>query len=161
VGGPTLEERARHALHLQALPPMAATTAAPHADGCRPKRRGAAARAQGGTLFRPHTAAPSILAGDREGVVDPLAFPWLEPPLPRPKRLRATGLRRGCGERGPLLPTPAGVPPGGIMAPGISHRVLDGLESVVPGGHGHRRVPQINAVRGAADFMVTAHARDV
>jgi hypothetical protein len=47
------------------------------------------------------------------------------------------------------------------MAPGISHRVLDGLESVVPGGHGHRRVPQINAVRGAADFMVTAHARDV
>jgi RNA-directed DNA polymerase len=39
--------------------------------------------------------------------------------------------------------------------------VLDGLASVVYGGHWHRRVHQINDVRWADDFLVTANSRAV
>jgi RNA-directed DNA polymerase len=39
--------------------------------------------------------------------------------------------------------------------------VLDGLASVVHGGHWHRRVHQMNDVRWADDFLITANARAV
>ena len=77
-----------------------------------------------------------------------------------PKRLLSTWLRSGLWDRGTLFPTTAGVPQGGIIAPVISHMVLDGLESVVHGGHWHRRVHQINDVRWADDFLVTANSRE-
>src|SRR6266446_7858225 len=79
----------------------------------------------------------------------------LAQPIPMPKRLLSTWLRSGLWDRGTLFPTTAGVPQGGIIAPVISHMVLDGLESVVHGGHWHRRVHQINDVRLADDFLVT------
>jgi RNA-directed DNA polymerase len=39
--------------------------------------------------------------------------------------------------------------------------VVDGLEAVVQGGNWHRRVPNINYVRWADDFIVTANSRKV
>ena len=39
--------------------------------------------------------------------------------------------------------------------------VLDGLEAVVHGGSWHRRVHNINYVRWADDFIVTANSREV
>ena len=77
-----------------------------------------------------------------------------------PKRLLSTWLRSGFWDRGTLFPTTAGVPQGGIISPVISHRVLDGLEDVVRGGHWHRRGHQINYVRWADDFIVTANSRE-
>jgi RNA-directed DNA polymerase len=158
---PTLEERARQAIHLQALQPMAATTAAPHAYGFRPKRRGADAIAPCCNIFRQPTAATWLLEGDMAGFVDHSAFPWLEQPIPMPKRLLSPWLRSGFWDRGTLSPTTAGVPQGGLSSPVSSHRVLDGLADVVHGGHWHRRGPQSNDVRWADDFMVTANSRDV
>ena len=157
---PTREDRARQAIHLQALQPIAETPADPHAYGFRPTRRCADARAQCFNIFRQHTAATWILAGDMEGFCDHIAFPWLAQHIPMPKRLLSTWLRSGFGDRGTLFPTTAGVPQGGIIAPVISTRVLDGLESVVDGGHWHRRVHKINDVRWADDCMVTANARE-
>jgi len=72
---PTLEARARHALHRHARQPIAETTAAPHAYGCRPQRRGAAARAHCGTIFRHPPAATWSVAGESAGFGDHLAFP--------------------------------------------------------------------------------------
>jgi RNA-directed DNA polymerase len=46
------------------------------------------------------------------------------------------------------------------MSPVIRHRVLDGLEDVVRGGHWPRRGHQSNSVRWADDFLVTANARE-
>jgi RNA-directed DNA polymerase len=161
VGIPTIEDRARQAIHRQALQPIAETPADPNAYGFRPKRRGAEARAQCVNIFRQPTAATWILAGDMEGFFAHIAFPWLAQHIPMPKRLLSTGLRSGFGDRGTLLPTTAGVPQGGIISPVISHRVLAGLASVVYGGHWHRRVPKINYVRWADDFLVTANAREV
>jgi len=41
----------------------------------------------------------------------------------------------------------------------ISNLVVDGLEAVVHGSPGHRRVHNINDVRWADDFLVTATSR--
>jgi RNA-directed DNA polymerase len=46
-------------------------------------------------------------------------------------------------------------------SPVISNMVLDGLEAVVQGGSWHRRVHNINYVRWADDFSVTANSREV
>jgi hypothetical protein len=43
----------------------------------------------------------------------------------------------------------------------ISHLVVDGLEAVVHGGSGHRRVHTMNAGRWAEACIVTATAREV
>jgi RNA-directed DNA polymerase len=158
---PTREDRARQAIPLQALQPMAATTADPHAYGFRPKRRCAAAIAPCFNHLRQPPAATWLLEGDSEGFCDPIAFAWLAQHIPMPKRLLSPWLRSGFWERGTHYPTTAGVPQGGLISPVISHRVLDGLEDVVPGGRWHRRVHQSNDVRWADDCMVTANARDV
>jgi len=156
---PTLEARARQALHLQALQPMAATTAAPNSSGFRPQRRGAEVLAPCFTIFRHPPVATWHLEGDRAGCFDHLALPWLAQPIPMPKRLLSTWLRSGVGDRGPLSPTPAGVPQGSLSSPGIRNMVHDGLAAVVHGGRWHRRGHQINDVRWADDFMGTANAR--
>ena len=75
------------------------------------------------------------------------------------KRVLSKWLRSGFLDRGALLPTTAGVPQGGIISPVISNMVLDGLEAVVHGGSWHRRVHNINYVRWADDFIVTANSR--
>src|SRR6266571_3560136 len=77
------------------------------------------------------------------------------------KRVLSKWLSSGCIDRGALWPTTAGVPQGGMVSPVISHLVLDGLEDVVHSGSWQRRIHKINDVRGADDFIVTAHAREV
>src|SRR5438876_616804 len=77
------------------------------------------------------------------------------------KQVFSKWLRRGCIDRGALFPTTTGGPQGGSVSPVISHRVLDGLEAVVHGSSGHRRTPNINDGRWAADVIVTANARQV
>jgi RNA-directed DNA polymerase len=153
--------RARQAFSLQALQPMAATTAAPNSYGLRPKRRWAEAIDQGLKVVRQSTAASWILAGDLAGLCDHMALAWLAKPIPMNKRVRSQGLRSGCVDRGVLGPTTPGVPQGGMSSPVISTRVLDGLEAVVHGRRWHRRVHHSNDVRWADDCMVTASARQV
>jgi RNA-directed DNA polymerase len=75
------------------------------------------------------------------------------------KRVLAKWLRCGIIDHGARYPTTAGVPQGGIISPVISNLVLDGLEAVVHGSPGHRRVHHINYVRWADDFLVTATSR--
>jgi len=158
---PTRVDRARQAFYLQALQPMAATTADPNSYGFRPKRRGAEAIDQCLQVLRQSTAASWILAGDLEGFVDHRAFAGLEKHMPMNKRGLSQWLRSGFVDRGVLWPTTTGVPQGGLRSPGISHRVLDGLEAVVHGRSWHRRVHHITDVRWADDFIVTANARQV
>jgi RNA-directed DNA polymerase len=158
---PTMDDRARQALDLQALQPIAETTADPHSYGFRPQRRCADAIDQCLKVLRQHTSAAWILAGDLEGFFDPLAFSWREKHIPMHTQVVSQWLRSGCIDRGALFPTTTGVPQGGSVSPVISHMVLDGLEAVVHGRSWHRRTHHINEGRWAADFMVTANARQV
>ena len=92
---PTMEDRARQAIHLQALQPIAATTADPNAYGFRPKRRCADAIAQCCNIVHQSTAATGILEGDIAGLFEHMVFPWLEQHIPMPQRLLSTWLRSG------------------------------------------------------------------
>jgi RNA-directed DNA polymerase len=158
---PAMVERARQALDLQALQPIAETVADPNAYGFRPKRQCAEAIDQGCNVLRQHTSATWILAGDLHGFFDNMACSWIEAPIPRHKGVLSKGLRSGYLDHGALYPTTAGVPQGGSISPGGSTLVLDGREAVVHGGAWHRRVHHINAVRWADDFIVTANSRQV
>jgi RNA-directed DNA polymerase len=158
---PTMDDRARHAISLHTLQPIAETTADPNSYGFRPKRRCADAIDQCLKVLRQHTSATWILEGDIAGFFDHIAFAWLEKHIPMNTRILSTWLRRGLIDRGALLPTTAGVPQGGIVSPVISNRVLDGLEGVVHGGTWRRRVHKINDVRWADDCIVTANSREV
>jgi RNA-directed DNA polymerase len=158
---PTLADRARQAVSLQALQPRAETTADQDSYGFRPKRRGADAIDQCCKSLRQHTAATWIWEGDLHGFFDNIALAGLETHIPMHKRLLSKWLRRGFVDHGALFPTTAGVPQGGLISPVISNRVLDGLEAIVQGGSWHRRVHNSNDGRWADDFIVTAHSREV
>ena len=158
---PARVDRARQALYRQASQPLAATTAAPHADGLRPTRRCAEALDPCCQVLRQHPSATWMLAGDSHGFFDHLDFSWLETHLPRNTGVLSQWLRSGLSAPGALDPTTAGVPPGGRRSPGGRTMGWDGLEAVVQGGPWPRRVHNLNEVRWADDFIVTAKARQV
>jgi RNA-directed DNA polymerase len=157
---PTLTDRARQAVDLQALQPIA-ETGDHHSYGVRPKRRCAEAIDPCLKVLRQHTSATWIWEGDSQGCFDNMRLPWLEAHIPMHKRVWSRWLHSGFLDRGTRLPTTAGVPHGGMIAPVRSHLGLAGLETVVHGGSWHRRVHHINYVRWADDFIVTAPSRQV
>lgn len=156
---PTMEDRARQALYLQTLQPIAETQADHNSYGFRPKRRCADALDQCFKALRQKTSATWILEGDIEGFFDHIAFSWIEEHIPMNKRLLAKWLRSGFYDHGTLYPTTAGVPQGGIISPVISNLVLDGLEQVICGPSRFRRRHHLHYVRWADDFIVTANSR--
>jgi RNA-directed DNA polymerase len=158
---PVMEDRARQALYLQALEPIAETQADPNSYGFRPKRRCADAIDQCFKVLSQPDSATWILEGDIQGFFDHIAFPWIEEHIPMNKRLLAKWRRCGFIDRGTLYPTTAGVPQGGIISPVISNQVLDGLEQVVCGPSRFRRRHHIHYVRWADDFLVTANSQQV
>jgi RNA-directed DNA polymerase len=158
---PTLEDRARQALYLQTLQPIAETQADCNSYGFRPKRRCADAIDQCFKALRRKTSATWILEGDIEGFFDHIAFSWIEEHIPMNKRILAQWLRSGFRDHGIRYPTTAGVPQGGICSPVISNLVLDGLEQVVCGPSRFRRRHHLHYVRWADDFIVTANSRQV
>jgi RNA-directed DNA polymerase len=158
---PTLEDRARQAVYLQALQPMAETQADYNSYGFRPKRRCADAIDQCFKALRQKTSATWILEGDIAGFFDHIAFSWIEEHIPMNKRILTKWLHSGFIDHGTLYPTTAGVPQGGIISPTISNLVLDGLEQVVCGPSRFRRRHHLHYVRWADDFLVTANSRQV
>jgi len=158
---PALEDRARQALWLQALQPIAETQADPNSYGFRPRRQCADAIEQCFKALCQRTSPTWILEGDIEGFFDHIAFSWIENHIPMNPRVLGKWLRSGFIDQGTLYPTGAGVPQGGIISPVISNQVLDGLEAVVHGNATERRVHQIHYIRWADDFIVTANSREV
>jgi len=158
---PVMEDRARQAVYLQTLEPIAETLADHNSYGFRPKRRCADAIDQCFKVLSQKDSATWILEGDIQGFFDHIAFPWIEAHIPMNKRILAKWLRCGFIDRGTLYPTTAGVPQGGVISPVISNRVLDGLEQVVCNSSHFRRRHHIHYVRWADDFIVTANSREV
>ena len=158
---PVMSDRARQALYLQSLQPIAETTGDPNSYGFRPKRQCADAIDQCFKCLRQKTSASWILEGDIQGFFDNIAFPWLEAQIPMNKRVLTKWFHSGVIDRGDLFPTTSGVPQGGIASPVIGNLVLDGLEAVVTGSPRFRRAHNLNYVRYADDFIVTANNHGV
>jgi RNA-directed DNA polymerase len=162
LGIPVMEDRARQAVHLQALAPIAETLADHNSYGFRSKRRCADAIEQCFKILRQKTAADWILEGDIAGFFDNIAFEWIENNVPMNKRLLAKWLRSGYIEDERYYPTTQGVPQGGLVSPVIGNLALDGLEQVVKGkSERFRRKHHINFVRYADDFIITADSREM
>lgn len=158
---PTMEDRARQALYLQALEPMAETLGDPNSYGFRPKRQCADAIDQCFKILRQKNSAIWILEGDIRGFFDNISFDWMLNHIPMNKQVLSRWFHSGFIDCGVWFPTTSGVPQGGVVSPVIGNLVLDGLEKVVQGHKRFRRKHQINFVRYADDFIVTANNREV
>ncbi len=149
-------------MHLQALSPIAETLADHNSYGFRAKRRCADAIDQCFKILHLKTSATWILEGDIKGFFDYLSFQWIEQNIPMEKRILSKWLRSGYLEDKRLYHTTRGVPQGGLVSPVIGNLALDGLEKLVKGETEYfRRSHNINFVRYADDFIVTANNRDV
>lgn len=155
---PVMEDRARQAVHMQALQPIAETTADGNSYGFRVKRQCANAIDQCFKVLRQKTSATWILEGDIKGFFDNIAFDWILEHIPMNRKVLGAWLRSGFIDRGKKYPTTQGVPQGGVISPVIGNLVLDGLEDCVLGSKAsrYRRAHNINFVRFANDFIVTA-----
>jgi RNA-directed DNA polymerase len=155
---PVMEDRARQAVHMQALQPIAETLADGNSYGFRVKRQCADAIDQCFKILRQKTSATCILEGDIKGFFDHIAFDWILENIPMNRKVLGAWLHSGFIDRGKKYPTTQGVPQGGVISPVIGNRVLDGLEACVQGSKAsrYRRAHNINFVRYADDFIVTA-----
>ena len=158
---PTMEDRARQALHMLALRPIAETLADRSLYGFRRERRCADAIDQIFKVLRQKGSSQWILDADIKGFFDNIDFNWLLQHIPMNKKVLKAWLESGFIEGGKVFPTKEGVPQGGIISPIIGNMVLDGLEAVVCGSSYYRRKHGINFVRYADDFIVTAKTQEV
>ncbi len=163
LGIPVMEDRARQAVHTQALQPIAETSGDKNSYGFRVKRQCADAIDQCFKILRQKTSACWILEGDIKGFFDNIAFDWMLEHIPMNKKVLRAWLHSGFIDRGKRYPTTQGVPQGGVISPVIGNLVLDGLEGCVQGSRAskHRRAHNINFVRYADDFIVTASSEAV
>jgi len=158
---PVMEDRARQAVHTEALQPIAETNGDKNSYGFRVKRQCADAIDQCFKILRQKTSACWILEGDIKGFFDNIAFDWMLEHIPMNKKVLRAWLHSGFIDRGKRYPTTQGVPQGGVISPVIGNMVLDGLEGCVQGNSRHRRAHHIHFVRYADDFIVTASSKEV
>lgn len=156
---PSMEDRARQALYLQGLNPIAEEKGDRNSYGFRPKRQCADAIDQCFKVLRLKNSATYILEADIKSFYDHISFQWLLDKIPMNKKVLEKWLKSGFMEKGSLFPTIDGVPQGGVASPVISNMVLDGLEDLVRGTTSFRKANSINFIRYADDFIVTANNR--
>ncbi len=102
LGIPTLHDRARQALHLLGLEPLAETRADPNSYGFRSARSTADAISQCFGRLSRKTSAQWVLEGDIRAGFDGSSHEWL---------------KAGYVEEGNGYPTEAGTPQGGVLTP--------------------------------------------
>ena len=158
---PVMDDRARQAVHALALKAIAETLGDTNSYGFRSKRRCADAIDQIFKILCQKNAACWILEGDIKGFFDNISYQWMVENIPMNKRVLKAWLQCGFVDRGEMYPTDDGVPQGGIISPIIGNMVLDGLEKRVQGKSRFRRAYNINFVRYADDFVVTASSEVV
>lgn len=163
LGIPTMRDRALQALYLQALDPVAETTADRHSYGFRKARSCADAVEQCFTVLASRYGATWVLEGDIRACFDQISHDWLLEHVPLERKLLQSWLKAGYLERHVLHPTAEGTPQGGIISPVLANLALDGLEAVLGAAFPPRRVPalKVNLVRYADDFVITGCSRAV
>ncbi len=157
---PCMEDRARQALHLQALLPITETFADNNSYGFRPKRGCADALSQCFKVLYHKGASQWVLEADIKGFFDNIDFRWLVENIPMNQKVLKAWLHSGYVEKGNLFPSLKGVPQGGVISPALGNKVLDGLESLINGSSRFQKANKIHFVRYADDFIVTASNKE-
>jgi RNA-directed DNA polymerase len=161
LGIPTMEDRARQALHLLALDPIAETTAAPNSYGFRKARSVADAIEQCFNTLARSTSAQYILEGDIKSCFDEISHQWLLSHIPMDRTILRKWLRAGFIEQRVHYPTTAGTPQGGIISPVLMNLTLDGLESLLANHFPQRHGKLVHLTRFADDFIITGRSKEI
>ena len=168
LGIPTMKDRAMQALYLLALEPIAETAADPNSYGFRPKRSTADAIEQCFKALGKKSSSPWVLEGDIKGCFDHISHQWMLRHVPTDKTVLHQWLKAGYVEKRKLFPTEAGTPQGGIISPTLANRTLDGLEKLLAEHFPKRkckdgkiRLPKVNLVRYADDFIITGESKEL
>jgi RNA-directed DNA polymerase len=156
---PTMQDRAQQALHALALTPVAETVADRNSYGFRQGRSCADAIGQCFIALAKSYAPLWVLEGDIKSCFDRISHPWLLKNIPMDKRMLHLWLKAGYWEKGQLFPTTEGTPQGGIISPLLANLTLDGLEKTIR-SQIKRRHDQVNFIRYADDFVVTARDKE-
>jgi len=156
---PTLRDRAQQALHALALKPIAETLGDRNSYGFREGRSCADAIGQCFCALAKRYAPVWILEGDIKACFDRISHPWLLKSIPMDKRILRLWLEAGYWEKGRLFPTLLGTPQGGMVSPVLANLTLDGMETAIRSRIKIRR-DQVNFIRYADDFVVTARKRE-
>jgi RNA-directed DNA polymerase len=161
---PCLQDRARPALSLVALDPIADTLAEPHSYGFRLARATADAIDQGQRGLSQSASAQWSFEGDLRACFDSWSHDWVVAHRPRDQAILRPWLQAGFMAKHLLAPTETGVPPGGVLSPVLMHLALTGLEShitralpTLPGTH---RTP-VHGIRCADDGIITGSSKGV
>ena len=162
---PPLKARARQALPLLALAPIADTTADPNSSGFRQRRSAADALSQGYGDLAKTTAAQGILAGDIRACFDELSPEGMLAHIPMERGTRGKWLKAGDVEHGGWQPTETGAPQGGIISPALGNLTLEGLEhplkeKLAPTQRSGKQ-PQVHLVRDADACLITRRTREL
>jgi RNA-directed DNA polymerase len=165
LGIPTMKDRAMQALYLLALEPVSETTADLNSYGFRPERSTADAIAQCFIALGKTKSPQWILEGDIRGCFDNINHDWLVTHIPMDKVILQKWLKAGFIDKQTLYPTEAGTPQGGVISPVLANMTLDGLERELANRFKRtermQRVHQVNMVRYADDFIITAKSKEL
>ena len=157
---PVMQCRAMQALHALALKPVAETVADRNSYGFREGRSCADAIGQCFIALAKSYAPVWVFEGDIKSCFDRISHPWLLKNIPMDKRMLRQWLKAGYWENGQLFPTNQGTPQGGIVSPTLANLTLDGMEQAIRSQIKPRR-DQVNFIRYADDFIVTARTKEI
>lgn len=167
LGIPTMKDRAMHAVHLQALEPIAEALADNNSYGFRPARSTADAIEQCFKSLGKGKSPEWVLEGDIKGCFDHISHQWMLQHIPMDATVLQKWLAAGYINNRTWFPTEAGTPQGGIISPTLANMVLDGLEMLLDQTFRKKRVegkvqlPKINLIRYADDFIITGATKEV
>lgn len=162
---PSMLDRAKQALHLMALDPIAEEEADERSYGFRKYRSCQDAIEYLYLCLHQKDRARIILDADIKGFFDNINHEWILKNIPMDKSILEQWLKAGYLDKNIFHNTEQGVPQGGIISPTIANMVLNGLEDVVKDSVSSLKVknfrPKVNLVRYADDFIVTAASKEI
>lgn len=155
---PCMDDRAKQALFLMALDPIAEYYADVNSYGFRKHRSTHDAIAQINILLSRSCSPQWVLEGDIKGCFDNISHDWLIKMIPINKRVLSQWLKAGFIDNHSLYASESGVPQGGIISPTIANLTLDGLELMLKMQFKNQKV---NFVRYADDFIITGASKEL
>ena len=165
LGIPAMRDRARQALHLLALDPVAETLAEPHSYGFRKERSTADAIAQCFNTLAKRRSPQWVLEGDIKGCFEGIDHNWLITHIPMDKGILRKWLKAGYVDRHVLYPTDVGTPQGGIISPALANMTLNGLGRALrekfSATERAKQSSQVRLVLYADDFIITGSTKEL
>ncbi len=153
------------ALFLQALDPVAETSADPNSYGFRRERSCADAIERCFSALCRNTSAQWVLEGDIKACFDRIDHNWLLSHAPMDKEILRKWLKSGYMESHVFHTTEEGTPQGGIISPVLANLTLDGMERLLKENFSHRSrtkpFSKVNLVRYADDFVITGNSKEL